>query len=266
MSGSQATGLYCTQCGGELAPDQGQIFLTCPYCSATVFLDKSQVVFHWSLAPTLDAPQAEAALRRWMSGSSTVKDLDVKAKITACAFSYFPLWYFRLAEGDREVIALELAAATSVTELRRLALPAGDLRRYESSLDAQAEQPGVPLQAALVRLRQQHPSSAVRESSLVHVPIYIFKYRYRNQAYTAVVEAATGVVLANLYPAKDQAPYILAGCSTALVYLSLAVLPLTGLIFFAEPGGLLGFVVAFALGLLAAPFLFAFAAWVAAKV
>jgi hypothetical protein len=74
------------------------------------------------------------------------------------------------------------------------------------------------------------------------------------------------VVIANLYPAKDQAPYIAAGCSTALVYLVLAVLPLTGLIFLAEPGGFLGFVIALVLGLIAAPFLFAFAAWVAAKV
>jgi len=266
MSDSQATGLYCTQCGGELEPDQGQIFLTCPYCAATVFIDKSRVVFHWSLAPTLDASQAEAALRRWMSGSSTVKDLDVKAQITGYTFSYFPLWYFRLADGGKETIALEPAAATSVTELRHLALPAGDLRRYEPSLDAQAEAPSVPLQAALGWLRQDHRQQEMRESSLVHIPIYVFKYSYRNQTYTAVVEAATGVVTANLYPAKDQAPYLLAGCSTAFVYLALAVLPLTGLIFFAEPGGVLGFIVAFALGLVAAPFLFAFAAWVAAKV
>jgi hypothetical protein len=266
MTGSQSTALHCTQCGGELEPDQGQIFLTCPYCTATVYLDKSQVVFHWSLAPTLNASQAEAALRRWMSGSSTIKDLDVKAQINGFTFSYFPLWYFRLADGEKESIALEPAAATSVTELRHLALPAGDLRRYDSSLDAQAEPPGVPLPAALAWLRQEHPNGDVRESALVHIPIYIFKYTYRNQTYTAVVEAATGVVQANLYPAKDQAPYLVAGCSTALVYLILAVLPLTGLIFFAEPGGFLGFLVAFGLGLLAAPFLFGFAAWVAAKV
>ncbi|MHC1782655.1 MAG: hypothetical protein AB9891_07845 [Anaerolineaceae bacterium] len=45
--------LTCTQCGGELHPDEGQLFITCPYCSASVYLDKSKVVFHWSLAPTL---------------------------------------------------------------------------------------------------------------------------------------------------------------------------------------------------------------------
>jgi DNA-directed RNA polymerase subunit RPC12/RpoP len=266
MTDSQATLLLCTQCGGELEPDQGQIFVTCPYCTATVYVDKSQVVFHWSLAPTLNQDQAEAALRRWMSGSSTIKNLDVKAQVTGHTFSYFPLWYFRLKDGNKEYTALEPAAATSVTELRRLALPAGDLRRYESGLDHQAEPPTVPLQAGMNWLRQEYPRGEVQESSLVHIPIYIFKYTFRNQTYTAVVEAATGTVLANLFPAKDQAPYIAAGCATALVYLVLAVLPLTGLIFFAEPGGLLGFGVALGLGLIAAPFLFGFAAWVAAKV
>ena len=64
------TTLTCTQCGGELHPDEGQVFVTCPFCGATVFVDRAQVVFHWYVAPTLDADQAAAALRRWMSGSS----------------------------------------------------------------------------------------------------------------------------------------------------------------------------------------------------
>ena len=67
------TEINCSQCGGELHPDEGQIFLTCPYCGATVYLDKSRVVFHWYVAPTLNDQDAVAALYRWMSGSQTVK-------------------------------------------------------------------------------------------------------------------------------------------------------------------------------------------------
>ena len=50
--------LTCAQCGGELHPDEGQIFLTCPFCSSTVYIDKRRVVFHWYLAPTLDEAKA----------------------------------------------------------------------------------------------------------------------------------------------------------------------------------------------------------------
>ncbi len=257
------TQFTCTQCGGELHPDEGQSFVTCPYCSATVYLDKSQVVFHWSLAPTLTVEQARAALARWMSGAQTVKDLDKKAQIVAQGFQYFPLWYFRLGKPDeKERILLEPAAATSVTELRKLALPAGDLQRYDGGLDAQAVPPSVPLEAARQWLKQSAGDVTVRESALVHVPVYLFKYQYKNTQYTALVEAATGSVLANIFPSKSEAPYVVAGLVTALVYLCLALVP----VFAGGEGRGVGIAITCGLGALAAPFLFALAVWVASKV
>jgi hypothetical protein len=265
MSENPSPTLNCTQCGGELHPEEGQIFITCPYCSATVYLDKSQVVFHWSLKPTLNADQAAAALRRWMSGSQTVKDLDKKATVTGQSFLYFPLWYFKWKDNQEEKIALELGEATSVTELRNLTLPAGDLQRYEPGLDSQSETPTVPLEAAREWLMQAHPGSEIRESALVHIPVYLFKYSFKNQAYNAVVEGGTGRVLANIYPSKNEAPYLLAGVITALVYLCLAMVPVGGGIFTSNGSSTI-LLVALGLGLVAAPFLIAFAAWVASKI
>jgi hypothetical protein len=263
---SISTPLNCTQCGGELHPDEGEIFVTCPYCGATVYLDKTQVVFHWRLAPTLTEQQAGEALARWMSGSQTVKDLDKKARVTGYAFEYFPLWYFKVRRGKDETIELQPGAATSITELRRLTLPAGDLSKYDPALDAKSVEPTVPLPAARDWLLQSRPGAEVRESALVHVPIFIFKYVFRNQVFTAVVEAATGAVLANIYPAKSEAPYLLAGGITALVYLCLASFPLLGGAFSSTNGSGIAMGVAIGLGLLAAPFLFAFAVWVASKI
>ena len=78
--------VLCSQCGGELHPDVGQIFLTCPYCASAIYLDTSQVVFHWYLAPTLDQSRANSALARWMAGSQTVKNLDQKSRVTEVDF------------------------------------------------------------------------------------------------------------------------------------------------------------------------------------
>jgi predicted RNA-binding Zn-ribbon protein involved in translation (DUF1610 family) len=341
-SASVTQTLNCTQCGGELHPDEGQIFLNCPYCGATVYLDTSRVVFHWYVAPTLDEQQAGAALRRWMSGSRTVKDLDKKATVSGSSFLYFPLWYFRKRTGQREEITLVPAAATSVSELSHLTLPAGDLRKYESRLDAQAEPPTVPLEAALnwsggqkglslpapaggtvsavdamqsvytqaLDRAQQHAASqgvdmfaqleeidresgnertpeeeerlramlaargasaapaataAVQEMSLVHVPLFFFKYSFGGQSYTAVVDAASGTVLANIFPAKQEIPYRLVGGVTALVYLCLATFPIIGMLT-GEDGVFTGAALCIGLGGLAAPFLFAWAFWVASKV
>ena len=257
----------CTQCGGELHPDEGQIFLTCPYCQSTVYLDKSQVVFHWYLASTLDENQAKGSLARWMAGNQTVKDLDKKALLAGSSFEYFPIWYFKRRSADqKEAILLEPAAATSVTELRNLNLPAGDLRKYEEALDAQAHVPSVPLQAALSWLEgRQIPAKEIVERALVHIPLYTYKYTYRGQPYTAIVEAGTGAVFANLFPAKAEAPYLGIGIITALIYLCLAVIPIIGAI-----GGIdyfaVGLAVCVGAGILAAPILFALAVWVAAKI
>jgi len=259
--------LHCTQCGGELHPDEGEIFITCPYCNSTVYLDKSQVVFHWYLAPTMEQREAHSSLARWMAGNETVKDLDQKSKVSGVAFEYFPVWYFKRRSGGREEILLEPAAATSVSEIRRLKLLAGDLRKYEPGLDAQAHAPSVPLEAALGWLEErQVVRNEIVEQALVHIPLYTFKYSYQGNAYTAIVEAATGGVLANIFPAKAEAPYRAIGCLTAAVFLCLALFPLFGYVYNGADGTGLGLLACLGVGILAAPLLFALAAWIAVKV
>jgi predicted RNA-binding Zn-ribbon protein involved in translation (DUF1610 family) len=262
------TEFNCSQCGGALHPDEGQVFLTCPYCGATVYLDKSRVVFHWSVAPTLNDQDAVGALYRWMSGSQTVKDLDKKARLAGQSFQYFPVWYFKWQSQGKEEVALQPAAATSVSELTSLKIPAGDLRKYDPALDAQSAPPSVPLEAGLEWVRQKNPGAApvMEEMSIVHIPLYFFKYAFGNQTYTAVVDAASGTVLANLFPAKSEAPYLLVGVVTALVYLCLALVPLTMWGSSGSTSGATGLAICGGLGLIAAPILFAWAYWVASRV
>jgi predicted RNA-binding Zn-ribbon protein involved in translation (DUF1610 family) len=261
--------LTCTQCGGELHPDEGQIFLTCPFCGSTVYIDKARVVFHWYLAPTLDEAKARGALSRWMAGNQTVKDLDRKASVTEVVFQFFPMWYFkqRLANG-REEVALMPGAATAVSDLVHLRLPAGDLRKYSQEVDPQAVPPTVPLQAAQSWLLEgtRGAGNEIVEQSLVHIPVFIAKYTYKGNFYTALVEAATGEVMANIYPAKAEAPYMLVGGLAALVFLCLALFPVVGGLSNGSQGALAGFGLCAAAGMIAAPVLFALAAWVAAKV
>jgi DNA-directed RNA polymerase subunit RPC12/RpoP len=263
------TTFHCPQCGGELNPDEGQSFITCPYCSSTVYLDKSRVVFHWYLAPTLDVNESRAALNRWMAGNQTVKDLDQKSQVTAQEFSYFPIWYFREKDGARDVIRLEPAAATSVTELRTLSLPAGDLRKYDDSVEPQAVQPTVPLQTAESWLVEHgaalpSPSAEIAETALVHIPIYTFKYTFRNQPFTAVVEAATGRTLANIFPAKAETPYVLVGAVSAAIFLCLAAILAAG--FFDTRSLPYTLLTCLCGGTLAVGAISAVATWVASKV
>jgi predicted RNA-binding Zn-ribbon protein involved in translation (DUF1610 family) len=263
-----ATPLLCPQCGGELHPDEGQIFLDCPFCGSTVFVDKSRVIFHWYLAPTLDEAKAGGALRRWMASNETVKDLDKKSTIIQVTFEYFPVWYLqRRSPNGSEQTFIELAAATSVSELRRMRLTAGDLRKYDSQLDSQSQTPTVPLQTAQEWLAgRSSQAGELVEQFLVHIPLFTFKYQFKNQLYTAIVEAGSGVVFANIFPAKAETPYQAIGCTTALVFLVLAFVPLVGAYMGGTSGTGLGLLGCIGVGLIVGPILFGLAAWVAAKV
>jgi hypothetical protein len=110
------------------------------------------------------------------------------------------------------------------------------------------------------------PTDQIREAALVHLPLFSFKYDYRGQTYTAVVEAASGRVLANLYPAKAEAPYRTVALATAFVFVCLASFPVAGGAF-RTPGEVdLGLWICLAGGVVAGPAAFAAAAWVASRV
>jgi DNA-directed RNA polymerase subunit RPC12/RpoP len=224
------TEVHCAQCGGLLNPDEGQVFLTCPYCGSAVFLDKSKVVFHWALTCTVTPGEAAASLRRWMAGNQTVKDLDTKSKVTSATFQYFPMWYAKARQSDKETVYLEPAAATAISEIKALDIPAGDLKKYEPALDAQAVAPSVPYPALLEWLSGRGVGAdQVAEAALVHLPVYIYKYNFAGKSYTAMVEGASGKVFANIFPAKAEAPYFLVALVATLGFLCVSAFPVIGI-------------------------------------
>ena len=259
----------CAQCGGALHPDEGQLFLTCPFCGSAVYLDKSKVVFHWSLSRTVTPEAAAANLRRWMAGNQTVKDLDRKSKVVSTTFQYFPLWYVKEKDEDtqRERIWIEPAAATSISEIKSLEIPSGDLQKYDPALDSEAVAPTVPFPAMLKWLsaRSAHPHE-IAEAALVHLPVYIFKYQFGGKTYTALVEGATGKVFANLFPAKAEAPYYLVAVVSTAGFLCLSSIPIIGYLTSEEAGLALGLLGCLVGGALFAIPVFALAAFVSAKV
>jgi hypothetical protein len=234
-----------------------------------VYLDKSKVVFHWSLARTVTPEAARANLSRWMAGNHTVKDLDKKSRIVSATFQYFPLWYVKEKDEStrKENIFLEPAAAISISEIRHLQIPSGDLQKYDEGLNAEAVTPTVPFPAMLQWLKARGAQShEIAEAALVHLPIYIFKYEFKGQTYTAMVEGASGKVFANLFPAKAEAPYYIVAVVATLGFLCISSFPVLGYMADYETGAMLGLLGCLVAGGLFALPVFALAAWVSAKV
>lgn len=265
---SVATQATCAQCGSALSVEHGSQFVTCAFCGTTSFVDKARTVFHYALRVTVREEDALSALRRWMAGNATVKDLDKKAQVEQPAFGYFPMWMVRVLQGEQERVLLKPAAALSVSELERIIVPAADLEPYDHELDAVAVAPTVPYETMRQWLSDDHSvgAGAMREVSLVHVPIYTCKYGFDGRRYTAIVDAATSKVLANIYPSKWEAPYLAIGALAFAAYFCAALIPLAGYLL-GDGAGLAAGVLAYGvLALLLAIPIFVTAAVISAKV
>jgi len=218
--------LRCPQCGGENPLPSGARLLRCQFCDAALFVDRSGLVSHYRLPRMVDRRQAAEALRRWMAGNDTVKDLDKKAENVVVTPVSFPVWMFRRRSADGEVVHAQPAAATPEPAMADLDVPAGRLVPFRAA-EAEAEdataaagaagdeagrvlriEPTVPLETARGWLGQHGGDGGeVTETALVQVPFWRATYTFGGRSYTALVEGSTGVVLASVFPEKADAPY-----------------------------------------------------------
>jgi hypothetical protein len=219
------TDILCQQCSAVLPVELGNNVAICAYCATTNLVDTSQFILHYMARPTLRENDAEAVLRRWMAGSTTVEGLDKLVKIERPLYQLFPMWMIRTVQADAERLLLEPAAALSVSELKRMRLASVDLERYDDSLAADAVAATVPYTAMMRWLADDYQvkREQVREVALVHLPVYLFKYHFAGQRYTAAVAGATGEVFASVYPAKRDMPYHLVAGASLLIYFALSL-------------------------------------------
>ncbi len=262
------TEILCQQCTAVLRVEQGSQIAVCEYCGATNVVDKSQVVLHYVVRETVRENDAASALRRWMGGNATVKNLDKKATIQAPEFQLWPMWLVRADVRGAEKVFLKPAAAVTVLDLTQMTIPASDLESFDYSLNTDALEPTVPVNAVKNWLTADNNinSSAIKETSLVHLPVYIFTYAFAERTYTAVVDAATGKVFADLFPSKQEVPYRAIGGIGCLLYFCAALVPLTGYMtgdIVGLGGGLVIYLIASVV--MAVP-IFAIAAYVSAKI
>ncbi|TFH47203.1 MAG: hypothetical protein E4G94_00695 [ANME-2 cluster archaeon] len=213
--------IKCPQCSGGVNVVEGQTFLTCEYCSSAIYIDKSQVVFHYMLEPTLDQVSAEASMKRWMAGSATVKDLDTEAQVVSSEFIYFPIWYFKIKQNGNEVIKVELASPKPIPGIKDIPIPAGDLRFYNDgdAGNSAIQEPHVLYTSAVEWLTSEGVDpSTITQSALVHIPLYIFKYTYKNETFSCVVDGSSSKVMTAEFPTKTEMPYLIVGGGSTILF------------------------------------------------
>lgn len=202
--------LICPQCGGENKIPADERFFECEFCGSAIFVDKRKVVNHFIVNTNFVKEQAEGNLRRWMASNFHVKDLDKLAQITQVNFYYFPLWYFKTKDASGDKIHLQPAHSTPISEIKNIQIPAGSLKPYSKKdiKEGDLVDADVLYESAKNWLSQSGVNTdTIAESYLVHVPFYQFYYNYKGQQYSALIEASSGKVYANLWPAKSETPF-----------------------------------------------------------
>ena len=126
----------------------------------------------------------------------------------------------------------------------------------------------MPYDAMLRWLKDDRDVSAgeIREVSLVHLPTYQFKYSFKGRRYTALIDAATGEVFANIYPSKWEVPYLAIAAVAFVVYFISALLPGGGFLFNEAAGLGVGIMAALVIDLVLGVLIFGGAAVIAARV
>ena len=218
----------CTQCGGSVTAEPGNPFLSCGYCSSALYLDKTKVVFHYVVSPTISMEEAQGKLRRWMAGNETAKDLDRLASIQNQELTYFPMWRFVVGQTNGDQEFSEPACSTSICDLRSLPLSGGSLKFFSPNefQGMPLREPDILLDSAARWLHSESGASseAIKETNLIHVPFYSFQYQFSSNSYHAVVDGTTGRVLASIFPAKAELPFIGISIFCALVFFILGLI------------------------------------------
>ena len=221
MEIAKSSVIICPQCGGENKIQADERFFECEYCGSAVYVDKRKVVNHFIVNSNFSKEQAEGNLRRWMASNFHVKDLDKFAQITQQNFYYFPLWYFKVMDNAGDKIFLQPAHSTPVSEIKNIQIPAGNLKSFTMK-DHKADEivdADVLYESAKNWLQQSGVNTEdISESSLVHVPFYHFYYNYKDKQYSAIVEALSGKVYANLWPVKSEMPFRIMFAAAIVIY------------------------------------------------
>jgi hypothetical protein len=165
-------------------------------------------------------------------------------------------------------VFLEPAAALSISELKRITIPAADLVPYDQATVVSAVEATVPYEAMLRWLEDDRgiSKSEVSEVSLVHLPTYQFKYTFKDRRYTALIDAATGEVFANIFPSKWEVPYLGIAAAAFAIYFCASLIPLVSFLNNGWTGLGVGMgIYALAVAILAVP-IFLLATFISAKV
>jgi DNA-directed RNA polymerase subunit RPC12/RpoP len=185
----------CTQCGAEIPIEEDAGFIQCEYCGTHLFVEVDRTVQHYNFRPRMEAGSLASTIMRELSRL----ELTLPVEITRAELVYFPFWQITTEQGRNVTIP---GAITTIENLAGVTIPAGDLKFFdpENIPSGKIIPPETLLDGALAQFKGLNLRDEVKESALIHLPVFLVSYRYQDNSYEAAVDALSGNVYADEYP------------------------------------------------------------------
>jgi hypothetical protein len=218
--------ITCTQCGAKVPIEHDTEFLRCPYCETALYVETDRTVKHFLMPATVAEKDLVPVLRRKLAY------LEIKApvNVTGVKTVWFPFWRLDAKMGGAAMVP---AAAPPLEDMASIKPPAGNLQLYTEGPGRTEVAPEVLLEDAVVEgwkaLEAKEPIE-FSAAAMLHLPLLEVSYTCRNRPYRAVIEAASGEVYADDWPAaparkKDRVLGLIAVSAFIAFTLEAALIP-----------------------------------------
>lgn len=219
--------IKCTQCGAKVPIEQDTGFIRCPYCETSLYVDTDRTVKHFSMSPQIRPADLAPVIQRKLSYME-IKD---PVKVGRHNLVYFPFWRLDMEGGFSITVP---ASPPVIEDIIQIKCPAGDLKLFAPELAAEEEvvEPQALLEDAVADAAKLMDNKEPKFSaaSLLHLPMYAVEYACGGARHKALVEAVSGEVYADDWPAapqkeKDRVLGMIAALAFGLFFLEAALLP-----------------------------------------
>jgi hypothetical protein len=218
--------ITCTQCGAQVPIEHDSAFLRCPYCETALYVETDRTVKHFMMTATVTEKDLVPVLQRKLAS------FEIVAPVTLGTVKpvWFPFWRLEAKMGGAVVVP---AAAAPLEDLASVKPPAGDLQLYAERDGESVVAPELLLEDAVVEgwkaLEAKEPVEFA-VASLVHLPLREVEYTCHDRRYRAVIEAVSGEVYADDWPAaparkKDRLLGLIAIAAFVAFTLEAALIP-----------------------------------------
>ncbi len=218
----------CTQCGAKVPIEEDTSFIRCPYCETALYVETDRTVKHYYMQSHVEPNDVTPQIQRKLS----YQEIKDEISLGETRDFYFPFWRLDTKMGRSIMIP---AAMPPIEDLASIKPPAGDLKLYSEEIGEKHEmqEPSLLLEDAVIEAQK---AIGVKEivkftaASIVHLPFITVHYACHDNEYQAVIEAVSGEVYADDWPAasafkKDLALGWIAALAFALFALEAALVP-----------------------------------------